>query len=55
MFSLADIFAFLHEADPKILRLVKDEIARDLGQRQSIRALDEDAKPSDADVIRTHK
>jgi hypothetical protein len=47
MLSLIDLFAFLHQSDPQTLRLVGDEIARDLRQRQSIGAFQENAQSSD--------
>jgi len=33
MFSLSDLFVFLHQAEPHVLRLIKDEIIRDLDRR----------------------
>lgn len=51
MFSFADLFAFLHQAEPEILRLIKDEIVRDLRHRgPSDRASNEVDELSTIDV-----
>ena len=44
MYSLADVFFFLHQAEPKLLGQIIEEIRRDLHQRQK---LQEHTKESD--------
>jgi hypothetical protein len=44
MYSLADLFFFLHQAEPQLLVQIIGEIRRDLHQRQRLQALAERAK-----------
>jgi hypothetical protein len=47
MYSLADVFFFLHQADPKLLGQIIQEIRRDLHQRQKLQMVAERTKDSD--------
>jgi hypothetical protein len=52
MYSLADVFFFLHQADPKLLGQIIEEIRRDLHHRERLQALTERTKDSDDDFSR---
>jgi hypothetical protein len=47
MYSLADVFFFLHQADPKLLGQIIEGIRRDLHHRQRLQVLAERTKVSD--------